>query len=369
MKFFRKLDRYVTMQFIISYAICFLFFLGIFVVVDLVAHVDDIMEAAPLVKARGESLLLLTLWVYLLKITPIFLMVGPYLTVMAAMFCVARFRRSNELIPMVMAGISVFRILLPIFVMSGLLLLGMAILQEYVAPVSAEKRMLNEELLLHQRDQLIIEQEVFRDREGREIVVNRYNVGTGVIDNVEVHSIRDAIGGHKKEIRIHGSTLYWLGRGEGWSMEEGVETLEDLSDPGSEREVKQIRILRTDLEPSDILMRIKEPGDLTYRDIQRAYAMNPQDLGMKILLHYHITFPLSNILLLLLGLPFVLRHESRSTYLGPAMAILICGGYFALDIIMRDLGTKGQIHPLLAAWFASIFCGAVGIYLFDSIKT
>ena len=153
------------------------------------------------------------------------------------------------------------------------------------------------------------------------------------------------------------------------SLEQGVEITEDLSDPGSAPKTRRIRKVWTDLTPSDILARIKGPNDLTFRDIRRAYAMNPRDLRMKILLHYHITFPLSNLLLLLLGLPFVLRPESRSHYLGLTLALLICGGYFVLDVIMRDLGAKGQIHPVLAAWFSSIFCGGVGIYLYDGIRT
>ena len=370
MKYCLKIDRYVAVYFITSYGICFLFFLGLFVVVDLLPKVGDILEYAPRAAERGESLLWLTLRLYLLKIPAIFLMVAPYLTVMAAMFCISRLRKSNELIPMIMSGLSLFRILLPIFIIGVILIMGMVFMQEYVAPACAEQRLIGETILIDHEDQLLIEQEVFWDRAGRLIVANNYNVATRVIGRAEITYLQDEMGGRKIEYRLKGANLRWLGPEESaWSMEEGVQAREDFSDPGAETEVASIKKFTTDLKPSDIVMRIKDPGDLTFEDIRRAYAMNPQNLSMKILLHYHITFPLSNLLLLLLGVPFVLRQETRSNFLGLTMALLICGGYFVLDVIMRDLGTKGQIHPIMAAWFASIFCGAIGIYLFDSIKT
>ena len=89
----------------------------------------------------------------------------------------------------------------------------------------------------------------------------------------------------------------------------------------------------------------------------------------KVLLHYHLTFPLSNLLLLLLGLPFVLRPGARSIMLGMVIAIVICGAYFAFDAMMRNLGEKENLHPVLAAWFAVIFFGSLGVVLLDSVKT
>jgi lipopolysaccharide export LptBFGC system permease protein LptF len=88
-----------------------------------------------------------------------------------------------------------------------------------------------------------------------------------------------------------------------------------------------------------------------------------------VLLHYHLTFPLSNLLLLLLGLPFVLRPGSRSLLLGMVIAIMICGAYFAFDAMCRNFGEKGELHPVLAAWFGVIFFGSLGIVLLDSVKT
>ena len=369
MRYFRKLDRYVAASFTSSYLICFLFFLGIFIVIDLVPKVDDIMDAAPLAAERGESLLFLTIRFYLMKTPEIFLMVAPFLTVMAAMFSVTRLRKSNELIPMVMAGISIHRILLPTFVMAGALLLGMVLVQEYVAPACAEKRMVEAAFLFEQEPALLLDQEVFWDMDGKEIVVRKYNVATQVIGSADISYLKQHAG-REVHCSIEGKNLRWLGpEDRAWSMEEGYSMTEDFSDIDTKWQRQALKKVEIGLTPADIVVRIKEMTDLTFGEIRRAYVLNPQDLRMKILLHYRITFPLSNLLLLLLGIPFVLRHENKSTFLGLTIALFLCGAYFVLDVIMRDLGTKNQLNPVLAAWFATIFCGAAGIYFFDNIRT
>lgn len=363
-----KLDRYVSSYFISSYVICFIFFLGLFVVIDLVSRVDEFIETAPLAAEKGKSIFWMVTVYYLMKGPEIFLMVAPYLTVMSAMFCISRLKKYNEVVPMIMSGVSAFRILQPIFIMAGMLLVGMILIQEYVAPFTAKHRMLTESFIIRQRDQLIIDRQAFRDRDGRQIVVSHYNVATQVIGNIDV-SYLEQESAQEFNYSIKGKNLRWLPEEHGWSIEEGLVEKVNFSDPDANPERTPIKIFKSDLTPADIFMSIKQPSEMSFKEIQRQYALNPLDRRWKILLHYHITFPFSNILLLLLGIPFVLRPDTRSNFLGLTIALFICGGYFVLDVVMRDLGTKNHIHPIVAAWTASIFCGALGIYLFDNIKT
>ena len=368
MKIVRKMDRYVAGYFLSSYLICFFFFLGLFLVIDLVGRVDNILKTAPLVAEQGRSLFWLTVELYCYKVPQIFLMVSPYLTVMAAMFCVSRLRKNNELIPMIMSGVSLFRVLSPVFVMAGIFLLGMVASQEYLAPWCAKQRLIQEAFLFHQEERLLIEKEHFRDALGRDIVVRDYNVATEVIGAADISYLLQEQG-RQINVSVTAKNLRWVPERGAWFLEEGVETRKSINESGGEPEVRPIKYFATDLIPDDIVMREKELSDMSFVEIRRAYAMNPLDNTMKILLHYHITFPLSNLILLLLGLPFVLRPETRSNLLGVSSALLICGCYFALDVIMRDLGSKDQIHPILATWFSTIFCGAVGVYLFDNIRS
>jgi lipopolysaccharide export LptBFGC system permease protein LptF len=205
--------------------------------------------------------------------------------------------------------------------------------------------------------------------DGRNIVVNNYDVNAGVIGSIDISHLEER-GGRLVNTYTTGRNLRWLGPGRGWSLEEGYLEEEDLTPGEDHRKVKTpLQVLDIDLRPDDILLFLKSPYDMSLRQIKRLYSMSPTDLRLKILLHHHITFPLTNILLLLLGLPFVLRKEQHSNFLGISIALAICLGYFALDVIMRDLGTQDFIPPVLAAWFSVVFCGSLGICIFDSIRT
>lgn len=370
MKFFRKIDRYVAGYFVSSYLVCFIFFLGIFIVIDLVAKMDEILSCAELVEERGQSLFFLTVQLYALKVPEVFLQVAPYLTLMASMFTVTRLNKANELIPMVMAGVSIFRALLPVFFLAFVLMAAMTMLQEFFAPVCSTTRLLMESFLIKQDEHLVLERQVLTSVDGKEIVVSNFNVNTRMIGSLDASYIEDR-DGVQFNCRMSGENLRWLGPDKGWSAENGKIVKEPLN-PGTitlEGEQRTVTTLFLGIEPDDIILYLKNPSDLSLGQIERLYSMNPTDLRLKILLHHHITFPLTNVLLLLLGLPFVLRHESRSNFLGIAVALAICLGYFALDMIMRDLGTQNYVPPILAAWFSVIFCGSLGICVFDSIRT
>ncbi len=369
MSIFRKMDRYVAWYFISSYLVCFLFFLGIFVVIDLFPKMDDILGAAPFAEDRGESLFFMTVRLYSLKIPEIFLQVAPYLTLIAAMFTVTRLRKANEMIPMVMAGVSVFRILLPLFVLAFCLMGAMVVVQEVLASPCATARLLMETFLLDHDERLIVEKEVMTGVDGRSIVVNNYDVNARLIGRVDISYFEEEEG-ERFNCHITGRNLRWLGEERGWSFEEGAIERERLgAGVGEEKMKAPLRVLHIGITPDDILLFLKTPYDMSLGQIKRLYAMSPTDLGLKVLLHHHITFPLTNIILLLLGLPFVLRQEQHSNFLGIAVALAICLGFFALDVIMRDMGAQDYIPPVIAAWFSVVFCGSLGICIFDSVRT
>jgi lipopolysaccharide export system permease protein len=367
MSVFRKMDRYVGAYFLSSYLVCFMFFLGIFIVLDLVPRLDDILEASPAAQEKGQSLFVLVVRYYAFKIPEIFLQVAPYLTLMAAMFTITRLRKANELIPMVMAGVSIFRIVLPIFLLAALLTVTMITVQEYVASPFATSRLLAETFLLDHEERLVMPQQVMTGVDGRKITVNNFDVNAGVIGSIDISYIEER-DNRQVYCVISGKNLRWLGKGKGWSMEEGYSEEERPAGDGGGGRVP-LTHLDIDLTPEDIILFLKSPYDMSLKQIERLFTMNPSDLRLKILLHHHITFPLTNIILLLLGLPFVFRQEQHSNFLGITIALAICMGYFALDVIMRDLGTQGFLPAALAAWFSVVFCGSLGICIFDSIRT
>lgn len=345
-----KLDRYVSSYFFSSYGVCLLFFVGMFLLIDLLAKTDDIFDNAGELVGMGYSVTTLAFQYYGLLIPVIFLQVAPFVTVTAAIFAITRLRRNNELVPMIVAGRSVFRLLAPIFCYAAILAVLMGLLQQFVAPDIADPRDRVKQLLFDADETRTITG-AFPAGPNTYVYVIKYDVDTKTIPYFDVTQLDRA------EPTLVGEKAHWDEARQKFVYQ--VTTAEGGSKSCD---------LPADISPDVIESQERGPYDLSYSRAAYLYERTGRP-KWQVLLHYHLTFPISNILLLLLGLPFVLRHEKRSPLLGMVIAIAICAAYFAFDGVMRNLGDKEVLHPVLAAWFGVIFFGSLGVVLLDNVKT
>ena len=73
-------------------------------------------------------------------------------------------------------------------------------------------------------------------------------------------------------------------------------------------------------------------------------------------------------MLLLLGLPFVLGTEAKSTFGGLIVCIVICAAFYGTHALCTELG-KETLSPAAAAWLPIAVFGPLGIFLFDWVRT
>ena len=80
--------------------------------------------------------------------------------------------------------------------------------------------------------------------------------------------------------------------------------------------------------------------------------------------HTRVANPINNLILLLLGLPFILSRE-RNIKASAGLSVLMTGAYFAFIHICRLVG----LPPMLAAFLPIVLFGTVAAVMLDSIKT
>ena len=118
---FDRVDRYVLRYFWSSLVVAFLFFFGFFMVIDLFANAEDFIDTARKQAIPARTMVAWVAGYYLFKAPSVFLQVAPFVTVIGALVAVARMNRNNELIPVLMAGRSIFRMLRPLYLAAGVL--------------------------------------------------------------------------------------------------------------------------------------------------------------------------------------------------------------------------------------------------------
>src|SRR5215210_6121028 len=107
----RILDRERYWAFIKAYVICFIALVGLYVVIDAFANLDEFSEVASGVKLfrnMGRY--------YLVKMSLFYDRLCGVIVMMAAIFTVTWMQRNNEILAMLAAGISTQRVIRPVWV-------------------------------------------------------------------------------------------------------------------------------------------------------------------------------------------------------------------------------------------------------------
>jgi lipopolysaccharide export LptBFGC system permease protein LptF len=124
----RTMDLYVARTFAVSYAICFVSFVGLFVTIEAFGKLDRVL--------RQDGSLLGSLFRYHIAMIPTAYAnhIGPLLTLAAGMFTLTLLHKQNELTPLKASGVSIYRVVFPVFVLAALLTAGTFYLKDRVLP-------------------------------------------------------------------------------------------------------------------------------------------------------------------------------------------------------------------------------------------
>lgn len=356
-----RLDRYVARYFFTSWVVSAVFFLGLHAVYVLFAEFNDLLKGFEVEGSTHGFLEVAEL--FLLRVPMFFVQVAPFIMVMAALITLLRLQRHNEFMAMIMTGRSARRVILPIFALTIIFLGGLVWVQEVWAPeVSLQRDELQWSLTEKGKDRMI-ETMNMRDAEGRLFSAFNYNVGTGVISRLNM-SYEDGFG---RNVHVTGQDAQWNDEAGGWTLQNGRSEVRRST--SEESKVEEAFFVETDIRPEQLLAESRLPFDLSYSELLGLSERYPSSRRYRLLRHYHVTFPLSVLLLVLLSVPFVVRLEASRRTRGLGIAIGCCMAFLILDASLRDLGSRGIIQPVLAAWLPVIVAGSLATVLHDSLES
>lgn len=360
-----RLDRYVLEHFVSSYATALLLVVGIFFIFDLASNIDDFLE--PMRDGSSIPGLVIARY-YLLNLPYRFLEVGPFVTLIAGMFTVNRIQKKNEVVAVLGAGVSVQRLLMPIFFGGLVAALGMFGTREWVSEFVAEKRDTYRDVLVHKRPVRVYEQLFLNDLADNTLRMGRFLPATrgqeAIVLDFEAN-LRTSEGW----THITAEEALW--DGSGWTLTGGLRSVLDRrQERRSSERVERVEGLGFDPFLALTVRRANDaPLELSFAEAEEMLSRDPDDVRYQTTWHYLLTFPLANLVLLLVGLPVMLTHERGGGSERLALGMLLCIFYFAVDFVFRNLGYEGALSPLLAAWIPILTVGSLGIVLLDGIRS
>ncbi|MBC8451533.1 MAG: LptF/LptG family permease [Planctomycetes bacterium] len=360
-----RLDRYVAELFVGSYAVALLLVVGIFVIINLASNIDEYLRAGP-DGSTPSGWLVVKLYIYQ---TPfLFLEVAPFVTLVGGLFTASRLMKNREVVAGLAAGVSVRRMLLPVFLIGGLLGAGMFGFREWVAESLGGRRDALLDYLVERRPEEVLENLWVKDPKGNPVRVEAYYPGTwGVAPRLEGLGATLRKGNSWTNV-VATRAVFDKARNV-WDLEGG--SREDVDGGAQTRE--QLATLDGELfSPRDLRTAWKgrvQPTELSFQETLDLLARDPDAVGWQTLLQSNLAFPFAHLVLLFVGLPFLLGHARSKGPSGGLWVFFLCLCYFGADFICRSLGLQGQLDPLMAAWLPILFFGSLGVVLFTAART
>ncbi len=356
-----RLDLYVGQLFVSSYATALLLIVGLFWILDMAAHLDDFLEAWPDGRTAPTGVIARY---YMLNMPYLFLQVAPFVTLVAGMFVVNRLLRNNEIVAALGAGISAHRLLLPIFVGGGVAAAGMFGVREWMAGSVAEKRDALLDLLVHKRDERVYEELCLRDLHGSFLRLGEFRPQSKTARDFQAILRQSAA--IEQQVSVTADAAVW--KDDHWELEGGEQFF-----IAAKQETAAVKTFwEPGFTPAMALtyQRAREnPLELSFREVGELIRRDPHNVVFLTLWQWHLTFPLANLVLLMVGVPVLLGYERGRGTERTALGGLLCLFYFGGDFVFRSLGLGGAVSPELASWMPILFFGSLGIVFYDSMRT
>ncbi len=350
-----RIDKYIIKTFIPCFIVCMFAICGIYIVIDALQNLEDFIEL-------GSKAIPLAFYYYAFMIPVILAQLFPAITLIAVSLVLIRFARNNEIMAMQVAGICLYRILLPVFVLSVIMSFAAVANQELIIPFYADKLKR-------------VEQSTFADDEKSNILledkVNHILLRTRTLNIVEnkIESVfvigRNENG--KKSFTINAKEGRWTDENK-WLLFNVVRHNFDENGKwiAPAQQMKEY-ILDTTLTPEELNTVYVNPTLKSFKELKELCRNEPENPRYGVMFHSRVAYPLTNFVLLFLGIPFVIGFErmSRNVFLRVGISVLICCAFYVLTYLCTNLGDIGILHPILAAWLPVVIFGCLGLFLFD----
>lgn len=342
----RKLDYYVSKNFLSTLLFTLIAFSCIFVIVDLIDKLSDFLS-----KALPKQLMVLYYLYYLPYILVIILPVG---VLLSALFSIGKLAHNNEIVAMKGSGISLFRILLPLYLLGIVISIFVIYFGEKIVPFTnqqmfdIEREHLGKHTQLKQRRSNMY----FKDPKYKNwIYINHYDHLQKLANKVSIQMIE------KNHIlyRIDVQQMAWVD--DHWELRNGYERkiAPEVIEPVyfETRRFDAITFLPDDFEKIQ-----KKQEEMTYEELKKFIEEVARNGGEPqtwlVDLYLKIAFPFANFILLFFGAPLAAGKPRSGKAFGVGISLLFAFFFFGFVKTGQTLGHSGVMHPMLAAWLGNL---------------
>lgn len=341
------LDRYLLREYLKAFFVGLLFFIALIIIVRLldkdIKKFDDGVAYMTAVK------------IVLFQAPRRIMEVVPVAAFVAIFFVLGRMVQSNEFTAMKAGGLSVYRLLVPVLIVT-LVICGLFALfyNRVAAPAFHEAHLLQNQVKPRRGRNI-----VFKGKGERIFYSQRIALDARKIQQLTIYEYDTE--GELAHVTFAKSaewtpTEWQLTDGYIRHFEEGVEVGYEAFDTHTiERHEDPARFIGSEKDPR--AMTIEELREqITYK--QEAGQISRKE---QVKLYHKTAYPFAAVVVVMLGAPIAIRFGRAGFFAGLVIAFFLSFIYWALSFAtLEGLSESGKLHPFLACWGANILYAAVG---------
>jgi LPS export ABC transporter permease LptG/LPS export ABC transporter permease LptF len=360
----RILDQYVVVEFLNMFALVLLGFvllMLVFTVFDLLG--DILRNHVPLTKV-GD---------YLINLTPLMLyQLAPLAVLIAVLVTFGVLNRNSEIIAMKATGISLYRLVVPVVSIAGILAVSLFLFDEFYLPQANKRQdaLRNEikgkpaQTVTHPEQNWIFGQPRTGEP-GRIFYYRFFDPDRNEFANISVFEFDPATFALTR--RIFANKAVWDPESNSWHFQNGWVNDIEGDHTKNFQQFTQTTFSEIHEDPGYFNKETLQAQEMNFGQLDR-YISDLRQSGfdtmkLRVALWHKLAYPLVAVIMAVLAIPFALSMGRRGSLTGIAVAIGVALAYFVVESLFNALGNVNYLPAALAAWSSDMLFGLVGGYL------
>lgn len=356
------IEKYILKDFVNSFIFCITLLIVLGIIGDILGFLDDIVKNG--IPLRS----VLAFYVYLAPFA--FVNMVPFACLLSAVYVFNTLSKNHEVTAVIASGISLWKLLRPVLIVTFLLCLFTFIVNDRLVPSTMKKageiRQQELEKTEDEKKEEIKDLAVY-SRGGQIVYAKSFDPGTNTFSDVIIHRQ-----GQNRMIseKINARLVVWHEDGT-WIGEDVIVFRADSDGSFTkEPEIYKKKELLIEETPADFLNNQWEARYMSFKQLKKhlkIFEISSPFAVRRLLvdLNYKLALPFTALVTVLMGVPFSIETGRANALIGMMRGIMAAILYIPVMAISLALGKAGILPPGMSAWLSNIIFAATGIYFID----
>ena len=359
----RLMDFYILKQFLSKLVATTSAFIVIFIVVDVIDHLDKFIDA---------SMPAVAILKYYTHTIPWFISIGfPMAMLLSTVFTLSILQKNSELTAIKASGVGFKRITTPILILGFIFSLLSFAFDNYVVTEHYQKRLLLEEEhgIRKSRIKNAKRKNIYRQLDANTILsIKRFQFNNKMAYGISIQKFEN----QNLYYRLDSPKMKWDDKKHSWIIPNYTartwnnQKLNFISN-------SKDSVMYSEITPIDLTRETGKPEEMDYWDLSEFVSKLKRngiyEPRWAVNLHFKTALAGTSFLMVLFGLSLAIRKPRNSLAIGVGMSIGVIFMYYAVLKFGQTLGYNGVLDPFISVWGPNFIFFLIGSYLFSRTKT